>query len=214
MTAHLIIAHPEPGSFTKALSEVSKDVLQTTKHNCLISDLYEMQFDPVAGPWEFTRRQDETYFNLMNEQKHAEQNHTCSADIRGEHTKLLQADLIIFHFPMWWWSAPAILKGWFDRVLTNGFAYGADKKLRGKKTLLVISAETSGEKFTPQSRLKKDILTNIEEGTLQYVGLEVIPAFIAHSIYKVTDKQRQLYLIEYKNYLTHILHACSPKESS
>ena len=44
---------------------------------------------------------------------------------------------IILHFPLWWFGVPAILKGWFDRVLVKGFAYDAGKVfatglLRGK----------------------------------------------------------------------------------
>jgi len=175
------------------------------------SDLYEMNFDPVAGPWEFSARLDEDYFNVMDEQKNAAENNAYNNDIRAEHDKLLKADLLIFHFPMWWWSSPAILKGWFDRVLTNGFAYGGKALLKDKKALLVITAETSGEKFTDNYRSGKDILVNIEEGTLKYVGLEIIPAFVAHSIYKISPAERELYLPQYKEYLAQVITSRWPR---
>ena len=46
------------------------------------------------------------------------------ADVREEKGKLAQAELLIVQFPLWWCGPPAILKGWFDRVLTSRFAYG------------------------------------------------------------------------------------------
>lgn len=42
----------------------------------------------------------------------------------AEQEKLLWADTIIFQFPLWWYTMPAILKGWVDRVFTYRFAYG------------------------------------------------------------------------------------------
>lgn len=49
---------------------------------------------------------------------------TQSADIAAEQEKLLWADTVIFQFPLWWFSMPAIMKGWIDRVYAWGFAYG------------------------------------------------------------------------------------------
>lgn len=46
------------------------------------------------------------------------------SDIREEQAKLAAAELLVFQFPLWWYGPPAILKGWLDRVLTEGFAFG------------------------------------------------------------------------------------------
>ena len=45
-------------------------------------------------------------------------------DVEDEQAKLRQADAIVFQFPIWWFSFPAILKGWVDRVFAYGLAYG------------------------------------------------------------------------------------------
>ena len=45
-------------------------------------------------------------------------------DAKTEIEKLLWADTLILQFPLWWFSMPAILKGWVDRVFAYGFAYG------------------------------------------------------------------------------------------
>lgn len=41
------------------------------------------------------------------------------AEVRREISRLEQADLVLFQFPIWWHAAPAMLKGWFDRLFEN-----------------------------------------------------------------------------------------------
>ena len=40
-----------------------------------------------------------------------------------EQQRVERADMLVFVFPVYWWSVPALLKGWFDRVLTLNWAY-------------------------------------------------------------------------------------------
>lgn len=61
-------------------------------------------------------------YNL--EAAHAYKTSGLCAEIQAEVEKLRRADVIVFQFPMYWLSVPAILKGWFDRVLVPGFAFG------------------------------------------------------------------------------------------
>jgi glutathione-regulated potassium-efflux system ancillary protein KefG len=62
-------------------------------------------------------------------------------NIEKEQKRLLEHEVIIFMFPLYWYSTPAILKEWQDLVLEHGFAYGHDgHKLHGKKFLCVTSA--------------------------------------------------------------------------
>lgn len=44
--------------------------------------------------------------------------------MRAELDKLLACDLLVLSFPVFWFSVPAILKGWIDRVLVSGSVYG------------------------------------------------------------------------------------------
>ena len=54
-------------------------------------------------------------------------------DVEAEQSALLEADIIIFQHPFYWYSTPAGLKHWMDEVLTYGFAFGHDgDKLKGK----------------------------------------------------------------------------------
>lgn len=61
-------------------------------------------------------------------------------DIQKEQQRLLVHDVIIFLFPTYWYSTPALLKEWQDRVLEYGFAYGSTgDKLHGKSLICVTS---------------------------------------------------------------------------
>ena len=62
-----------------------------------------------------------------------------NADV--EQQRLLDHDVILFQFPMFWYSTPSIIKEWQDLVLEHGFAYGAGgDKLGGKTLMLAITA--------------------------------------------------------------------------
>ncbi|MCG4934242.1 NAD(P)H-dependent oxidoreductase, partial [Dorea formicigenerans] len=58
------------------------------------------------------------------EQYDAARTGAFAADVRTEIDHLLAADLVILQFPLYWFSVPAIMKGWIDRVFANGIIYG------------------------------------------------------------------------------------------
>lgn len=66
---------------------------------------------------------------------------TLKIDVEKEQTRLLEHDVVIFQFPFYWYSTPAIFKEWQDLVLEHGFAYGNEgKALHGKLFLCALSA--------------------------------------------------------------------------
>lgn len=90
----------------------------------VVSDLYKMNFNPVAQKSDFKYLKNNNFFKYPIEQEHSYKNNILSKEIKSELSKLLWADIIIFQFPLWWSSVPAILKGWFDKVLIYGGIYG------------------------------------------------------------------------------------------
>ncbi|MFA1562294.1 NAD(P)H-dependent oxidoreductase [Aliivibrio fischeri] len=69
-------------------------------------------------------------------------------DIDKEQKQLLEHDVVIFQFPLYWYSTPAILKEWQDMVLEYGFAYGTDgNALKGKTFLCAITAGGKEEAY-------------------------------------------------------------------
>ena len=69
-------------------------------------------------------------------------------DVTAEQEALRRADVIVWHFPFYWYSVPAILKKWIDDVLTRGFAHGAGgAALHGKKLLLSFTTGAAAQEY-------------------------------------------------------------------
>jgi NAD(P)H dehydrogenase (quinone) len=91
------------------------------------------------------------------------------------------ANLIIFQFPLWWLSFPAILKGWCDRVFANGVAVNLqtyDPLLVGKKALCALTTGGSEAMYTPEGPAGDiDVLLTFARGMFRTAGRGVSAAF-------------------------------------
>lgn len=77
---------------------------------------------------------------MQGEEGHALANGGFNPSIRAEMDKLLWCDLLIFQCPINWFGLPSMLKGWCDKVLASGFAYGGGKWYnKGESTLANVS---------------------------------------------------------------------------
>ncbi|WNC66971.1 NAD(P)H-dependent oxidoreductase [Thalassotalea nanhaiensis] len=71
-------------------------------------------------------------------------------DVEAEQAALREADVVVFQFPFFWYSCPALLKKWMDDVLLYGFAYGSTgKELRGKELLLSVTIGGAADSYKP-----------------------------------------------------------------
>ena len=123
MRAHIVLAHPENQSFNAQLAGLSEEVLRQAGWQTRLSDLYAMDFDPREGPRHYDKRKNPDAFHVQTEQRHNADNGSLPAEIEAEMQNLLHSDLLIVHFPLWWFGMPAILKGWMDRVFVYGRMY-------------------------------------------------------------------------------------------
>ena len=69
-------------------------------------------------------------------------------DIEAEQKALLEADLIVWQFPFWWYSMPWLMKKWLDEVFVHGFAHGSQGKLGGKKLLVSFTTGAPAAAYT------------------------------------------------------------------
>ncbi len=212
MNVLIIHAHHEPASFNSALKNKAQELFTSKGHSVKVSDLYAMNFKAVSNASDFTIRSNPDYLKYQAEQTNASKDNLFSQDIISEMEKLLWADLIIFNFPLWWFSVPAILKGWVDRVFAMGFAYGGGKGVydtgvfKGKKGMLCIT--TGGPESTylvggRNGEIDK-ILFHINHGMLYFTGMDVMPPFIAYAVARMTDDERKSVLEKYDDYLTNL----------
>ena len=123
MKTLIVHAHPEPTSLNGALKDLAVSTLQGAGHEVRVSDLYAMNWKAVVDAADYgtdgSRR-----LEVVRDSGRAFDTGTLTPDVRAEQEKLLWADTIVLQFPLWWYSMPAILKGWVDRVFTRNFAYG------------------------------------------------------------------------------------------
>lgn len=190
-----ILAHPEPRSLNGALRDAGIKSLIDLGHDYRESDLYAMEWRPTVESSDFTAHPPEQPLLVPRASELAHRTGTLSPDIRAEHEKLAWADAIVFQFPLWWFSVPAILKGWFDRVLVKGFGYGVtdpensgrtarygEGELAGKRALAVVTAGGPEPAFGPggiNGELDQ-VLFPLLHGTLFYTGLSVLPPLAVH----------------------------------
>jgi NAD(P)H dehydrogenase (quinone) len=196
---HLIVAHPEKASFNFALHKTAVEVLKKECFKFEVSDLYEQNFNPVAGKGDTTNFPTEDLFQLAKAQRLALSNNSFANSISQEQEKLSSSDLLIFQFPLWWWSFPSILKGWIDRVLSSGFVYGNNPTLKPKK--IMYSITTGGANSKEELEYYQNKIDGLYQDIFGFIGWEVLPAFIAHGVQQKTDDERRQLLKSYKEHL-------------
>ena len=108
MKCLVVIAHPLADSLCQVMARAAIATLKSAGHEVQVEDLYQSHFAPALTVTE--RR---TYYSRAFD----------AASVHEQISRLLAADALILVFPTWWFSFPAILKGWFDRIWAPGVAY-------------------------------------------------------------------------------------------
>ena len=204
MNYFIVHAHPEPKSFNGAMTRHAMKILEPLGHKVKVSDLYAMQFNPISDRRNFITEKDENYYKQQMEELYATEKNGFADDIKAEMEKLEWCDILIFQFPLWWFSLPAVLKGWVDKVFAMGKIYGRGKwydngAFRGKRVMLSIT--TGGAEYTYNENGlhgKMDtILFPIHHGIFHFTGFTIVPPFIAWSPAHITEAERHEYLEQY-----------------
>jgi putative NADPH-quinone reductase len=107
----VVHAHPVETSYSHALHAAAVEALRSAGHELELVDLYAEGFDPVL------RR---------DERLHYHDTATNQRPVQRYVDLLKWAEAVVFVFPVWTFGLPAILKGWFDRVLMPGVAFHID----------------------------------------------------------------------------------------
>jgi len=126
-------------------------------------------------------------------------------DIQAEQKMLLAHDVIIWHHPFYWYSAPAILKEWMDLVLQHGFAYGKHgRALEGKWVMSVIS--TGGRKEVYSKTGKNNFTVNEFlapfNQSVTLCRMLYLPPFITHGSHTITSAELNEQVSAYRHLLS------------
>jgi putative NADPH-quinone reductase len=105
-------------------------------------------------------------------------------DVPAEQDALRQADIVVFQFPIFWFSSPAILKEWQDMVLTGGFAYGeGGHALKDKGFMLSVTSGGSKESYTKGAKHGAEIGAYLApfEQTARFCDMTLLDSFVVQN---------------------------------
>ncbi|MFM0172500.1 NAD(P)H-dependent oxidoreductase [Paraburkholderia sediminicola] len=202
MNVLLVYAHPEPKSLNGSLRDFAVKRLEDAGHTVQVSDLYAMQWKASLDANDSLAKQPGERFDPALDSKHAFENGLQSKDIELEQEKLVWADAVILQFPLWWFTMPAILKGWVERVYAYGFAYGVGEHsdarwgerygegtLAGKRAMLVVTTGGWESHYSPRgiNGPMDDVLFPIQHGILYYPGFDVLPPFVIYRTSRIDE---------------------------
>lgn len=178
MKVLIVFTHPNSNSFNHALLDKISAGLEQSGHEVRVKNLYQENFNPVLDTEDLS-------------QIHSGK---IPPRISAEQSQLLWAEGLVFIYPLWWFTPPAMLKGWFDVTLSNGVAFeysngGAEGLLKHKKALVLITAGASEDYFAENDSLEMSHRP-ITDGTLSFCGVNDVSHEIYYDIVNRTDEER------------------------
>ena len=186
MKVLVIVAHPNQASFNHAIAATCSSVLTANRHEVIVHDLYQEQFDPILSQGEFPRAA------------------VLPAEIQRHCEEVSAADGIVIVHPNWWGQPPAILKGWVDRVIRPGVAYeflegdkgeGVPRGLLQAKCAIIFN--TSNTETTREKTVFGDPLETIwRHCVFDLCGVPVIHRRMFNVVVTSSEAQRTEWLSE------------------
>lgn len=191
MHSLVLFAHPQPESLTGETARTLAAALRTAEgHTAEVADLAADGFDPRFTATDLAAMRGQT---------------PVPADVRREQQRVERADAVVLVYPVYWWGMPGLLKGWIDRVISYGWAYGddevhADALSRRDIHLLALAGTDPGT--YARHGYTESMRTGIEHGIFEYCGATVasshviydteagVPISVADTIAAVTDDVR------------------------
>lgn len=159
MSTLIVVAHPDPASLTH---HVAKRLAATLAPGDVeVADLAAEGFDPRFSP------ADRHSYAVASE---------YPDDVAAEIARIERADHIVLVFPVFWWSMPALLKGWIDRVFVNGWAFGVGEGggIRpglGRLTAHLVPLAGSDAALYERRGYDVSFSTQIATGIFDYCGI-------------------------------------------
>jgi NAD(P)H dehydrogenase (quinone) len=160
----VVVAHPHRASATHAVASRVAEGLQLAGHTAEIADLAAEGFDP-----RFTQHD-----LAVHRERRAP-----AEDVRAEQARIDRADALVLVYPIYWWSFPALLKGWIDRVFSNGWAYDETpgtpsvKKL-GRLPVSLVALGGADLRTYARHGYFGAMKTQIDHGIFGYCGARVL----------------------------------------
>lgn len=178
----VIFAHPWHGSFNKAILSEITDKLEQTNQIYTVLDLYKDNFNPVLSEEELSLYSQGKYIDPL---------------VESYQSTLKKSNKVIFIFPVWWGTAPAILRGFLDKVFLVNFSHtyknGWTPLLNINKTVIITTSQSPSEMFT------SSIGNCFIKENLEVVGFKNTTWINCDNISFATDEYRSDFIQNLKN---------------
>ena len=182
MNVLIIAGHPRKDSFSHALAAAYTEGARQAGADVKQLVLADMCFNP----------------NVITE---APQHQHAEANVRQAQACIAWADHLVFVYPTWWGTMPALLKGFLDRVFTPGFSFaeteggtGYVKLLKGKTGQLITTLDTPLWVF--RWILKAPGHRALADATLKFCGVSPVRILAFSAVKDSTPQQRQEWLAQ------------------
>jgi NAD(P)H dehydrogenase (quinone) len=160
--ALIVTAHPLTQSFTHAVARRLADGVEDAGHTAEIADLAREGFDPRFTATDIARFL---------------QQGPADADVLAEQARIDRADALALVYPVYWWSMPGLLKGWIDRVFSQGWAYqereGRDERRLGRLSVHLLAIGGADMRTYARHGYFGAMRTQIDHGIFEYCGARV-----------------------------------------
>lgn len=195
MKALIVFSQPREVSFSHALVERLTNALEAKGYEVNVRDLYKMNFNPILDGPDMIYVEDGTF---------TRENSEFPEDVKIEQQLMLDSDLLIYVFPIWWNGMPAIMKGYVDRVFQHGFAYSFEsdepkKRLGGKKALFFCPTGQPQNEDGTDTPLDRSIKTVTSEWMFNSNGVEVIDHVFYGRVPYLSREELEVYLQDAEN---------------
>ncbi|KAF5024416.1 hypothetical protein F66182_3502 [Fusarium sp. NRRL 66182] len=188
MKVLVVFAHPEPQSLNGSLFQVTLKELKAQGHEVKTSDLYAMEWKAQVDRQNFPHVPADARLRAAYASAEAYASNTLTDDVKAEQEKLLWADTVIFHLPLW-----CVFTGLRDGMGEHnderwGDRYG-DGPFVNKRALLVTTVGSGREYYSARGIPGpiQDLLFPINHGMLFYVGFDVLPSHVIYRADKMSE---------------------------
>ncbi|MEU2065095.1 NAD(P)H oxidoreductase [Streptomyces sp. NPDC013455] len=155
-TALVVVAHHRTDSLTANTARRAAARLEAAGYRIDLLDLHAEGFDPRM--------------TTSDQPDWGNRDKAYSDEAHAHMRRILDSDVVVAVFPVYWQSVPAILKGWIDRVWNYGFAYGRSKpRLAGKRMLWLGLAGAAADDPIVEG-MRTVLETHLSEGIAYYCG--------------------------------------------
>jgi glutathione-regulated potassium-efflux system ancillary protein KefF len=111
-------------------------------------------------------------------------------DVAAEQAALAPARVVVWMHPVYWYTTPALLKHWFDKVLVKGWAYGPQGTgLAGKSCLWVATTGGDEHAYSEAGRHHHPFgaYAPVVEETARYCGMQWLDPFVVHGAHVIEE---------------------------